>query len=388
MSNAHNINSMPNQKLLLSIDQIWIGEPVEYDCYSSTGMLLLKKGFTISSKQTLERLIENGLYAAIEETEIPHNDVPTSPFQYFDELKSHLSSVFTEARKESSGIGFTEQVETVAYYVQKMCLFDANAAIGLVHLDRNDRYIIFHPLHRSILCELVGKRYGFAEEVRKRIICAALTCDLSIINLQQELAEQKSPLTPVQQKHIQNHPTESVNLLRKLGVADEEWLTSVSQHHETLGGTGYPGKIPKTEFMMWSKLISLADSYTAMITPNPYRKNNSSKDAMRFILMKRDQIFDPQLTIMLVKELGVYPPGTFVKLVNCETAIVVSRTENSTAPMVKTVVGSRGAPLGNPLLRNTQSAGFRIHDILLGEDVVNGQDVITDPYKLWDYSKP
>ncbi len=380
---------MPKHKL--SINQIRIGEPVEFDCYNSSGMLLLKKGLCIKSEQTLERLIENGLFVSIEVAETSQkvvSDAPPSPFQYFEDLKLLLGSIFTGSKKETSGLDFTQLAYSVARDVQKMCSVDADAVIGLMHLDRSDRYIIFHPLHRSIICELVGKRHGLSEEERKRIICAALTCDLSILDLQQELAGQKTPLSPEQQRLIQNHPTESAKLLRQFGVTDEDWITAVCQHHETVSETGYPGKIKQAELMLWSKLISLADSYTAMITPRAYKKISTSMEAMRHLLMKRDLIFDNHLTILLVKELGVYPPGSFVKLVNCETAIVISRTENSTAPMVKSVVGSRGAPLDRPILRNTQSTGFGIHDILRGEDVVDGLGVITDPYKLWEYSKP
>ena len=47
----------------------------------------------------------------------------------------------------------------------------------------------------------------------------------------------------------------------------------------------------------------------------------------------------------LIKGLGVYPPGDFVKLRNGETAIVVQRTAAGNAPIVAVLADAGGRPV-------------------------------------------
>jgi hypothetical protein len=101
---------------------------------------------------------------------------------------------------------------------------------------------------------------------------------------------------------------------------------------------------------------------------------------MRDIFLRRGSELDAELAVFIVKELGVYPPGAFVKLQSGELAIVIHRGNNPKAPAVKALVGPRGAPFDKPMLRKTE---IREHEIL---DVVERDTIVTiDLHKLWGY---
>ncbi|WNV06718.1 hypothetical protein RP726_10015 [Candidatus Methylospira mobilis] len=391
-------------KQKLSKSQFLVGKPIEFDCFDEQGVLLFRKGLVIDSARTLEHILERGLFAQIgqpsQNTSQPaasesrrlllgkwseaDGDADPSPFQYFSGLNRQLKQLYSDICAESGadGLDFASRVGRIAGQVQSLCEVDSNAAIGLLHLDQRNRYTVFHPLHRSVVCNLVGKRYGYSEEECKRIICAALTCDLSTLELQEKLNNQVAPLSPEQQASLRNHPGDSVRLLRELGVTDEEWITAVNQHHETLCQSGYPGGIHRDEVTVWSRLIKLSDSYTAMITPRRYKQAITSQHAMRTLFLARGSQVDEHLTILFVKALGVFPPGAFVKLANGETAVVVRRGKDSKAPMVKSVVGPRGAPLNRPCLRDTQIKQFEIRGVVERDGVAD-----IDLNQLWDYTR-
>ena len=73
----------------------------------------------------------------------------------------------------------------------------------------------------------------------------------------------------------------------------------------------------------------------------------------------------------LIKAVGLYPPGTFVRLVNGEEGIVVKRGTSATEPLVAALLGKSGNPLTEPVPRDTRlasqavSQGLAPHELRL-----------------------
>lgn len=62
----------------------------------------------------------------------------------------------------------------------------------------------------------------------------------------------------------------------------------------------------------------------------------------------------------LVKAVGIYPPGSFVRLTNGEVAVVVRRGSNTSAPRVAVVLNRSGLPNAELSLRETSRADWRV----------------------------
>ena len=71
----------------------------------------------------------------------------------------------------------------------------------------------------------------------------------------------------------------------------------------------------------------------------------------------------------LIKAVGIYSPGTYVKLVNGETAVVVRRGVNSTTPKVAVLINRQGMATGVPMVRDTSQPEFRIASGLRYQDI-------------------
>ena len=52
--------------------------------------------------------------------------------------------------------------------------------------------------------------------------------------------------------------------------------------------------------------------------------------------------------------MGLYPPGSLVRLANGEVGIVFKRGHSATEPMVAAVLGKSGNPLSEPVPRDTR----------------------------------
>ena len=128
------------------------------------------------------------------------------------------------------------------------------------------------------------------------------------------------------------------------------------------------------------RIISLADTYSAMVTPRVYRAQILARDALRDIFLKRGGEMDAELAQAFIKELGVFPPGTFVKLQNGEVGIVSRRGDNAMQPIVQSVIGPRGAPLPNCIKRDSADADYAIREM-----VVRDRAAKLDVHRMWGY---
>jgi len=346
----------------------------------------------VDNQRQVDFLLERGLYvessALAAEIKATSDFIFPTPFELIGSYHGRLAKIFSiilgegaaDSASSQNQSTIAERILELARDIQELCKADTDALLGAIHLDHSGRYSVLHPLYRSIICELIAKRKAISAEERLPILAAALTADVSMLKFQDLLYRQKDALHLHQQQLINLHPVESAKILSQLGVNNKVWLYSVMQHHELLNGRGYPNGLLKQDVCEGAKIVKLADVYTALITPKAYRKAVVSKIAMREIFVTRGTDIDEELALFLIKELGVYPPGAFVKLLSGELAIVIHRSINPKAPLVKAVVGPRGAPYDRPSLRKSEVREFEIVDVVERDTIVK-----FNMDNLWDY---
>ena len=85
---------------------------------------------------------------------------------------------------------------------------------------------------------------------------------------------------------------------------------------------------------------------------------------MRKLLLEQGAQTDKRLIHMLVKEIGVFPPGAIVRLANGEIAVVKKRTANITNPIVCAFRRENGMPMLSPAQRDTTDPECRIQGMV------------------------
>jgi len=396
--------------------EIVLGEPLAFDCYDEQENFLLQKGQNVTSERQLESLVARGFALKSSSGGEGHNKTSNnkppkdekSPFGILEHCKNHVRALFSkikidcgiklpervtfDALKQSyretirnldagKPANFQEQVLNVCKGIQDLCKSDADATLGAIHLGHVCRYTTIHPLHKAVLSELVTTHLGFSRHERLSILAAALTANISILDMQELLHARKEPLSKVQMDMIRLHPQLSAEMLLELGVKDNLWMQTILQHHERANGGGYPCGLKGTKFSRDAQILALADIYSAMITPRAYRDAIHAKEILRKLFLSRDTTVDGELVQTFIKVLGIYPPGSFVKLQNGESAIVTRRKVNSpTTPMVRSVIDAQGVPLATPISRDTAMKPFAIFDGIPRNKIIK-----IDSHSLWDY---
>jgi len=148
-------------------------------------------------------------------------------------------------------------------------------------------------------------------------------------------------------------------LLEMSGVTDGDWLAAVAQHHESADGSGYPKGLREVNDI--AALVRRVDIYTAKLSPRKGRSAMAADKAGRMMFMQEP---GHPMTIALVKEFGVYPPGCLVKLASGETGMVVRRGATVTSPIVAVMSSPYGASLTTPLRRDTSQREYNIHSVV------------------------
>lgn len=374
------------KKIRLTENELSIDVPLPWPVYAPDGELLLERGQHISSERQKYILLTRGLYreANVDEVKVLEKAKfsLSSPFNVLDAIRQNLTRILQDMNQLRVG-DYNQRVIKVATVIQKLCRQDADAALGAMVLDQEPDYVGIHPVMCAILLELLLSRKNVPAQDRLLYIAAALTQNIGMLELQQKLSKQQSPLTAKQQRKISEHPFKSREILQGLGIDHKEWLDTVQHHHERPDGGGYPKGLSGEQISVYARVLSLADIYSAMILPREYRDGYFIKRALRDIFMQRGSAVDPNLAQLLIKELGIYPPGCFVKLANGDTAIVVRRdTELANAPLVLSVLSPGGVLYKPPERRNCKEKRYGIVKV-----IPRVEGLVLDKNQIWGLDK-
>ncbi|HEX2830680.1 MAG TPA: HD domain-containing phosphohydrolase [Burkholderiales bacterium] len=351
-------------KRRIAANELTIGSVLAWDAYDANGRLLLRRGQIISSSTQLEGLIERGLFAQIDpprEKPVVRVDVNPSAVALLLEARRRLALV---CGPQGPKTGFPEHVMKIRELVREACRVSQDAALGMLLLERNGRYSVRHSVDVAIACEVVGPELGINEPELTSTVCAALTMNFSILQLQDDLQAQQAPLSAGQREVIHRHPEESAQLLRGCGVSDEIWLCAVLSHHEAVDGSGYLHGRKGDDIPLAAQLLSLADVYCARISSRDYRPSLRPNAALRALFLEQGKKVRDGLASQFIKAIGVFPAGTPVRIENGEIAVVVQRGQNASKPVVCSIVGPQGMPLAVPIRRDTSQPNFTVKEVV------------------------
>ena len=341
---------------------ITIGHPLPFGIRDADSTLLLARGQVIGSQAQLEALRARGVWLDGSAAEAPDAQIRYAAAEELPALWGKCMDGVAQALRNSGQPQFKAALDDAAVPVLALIERDPDLAIFQVVRQQSTalaEYGTNHSVHAAITSRLVAQRLGWDEASLGSVFKAALTMNLSMLELQGWLATQVTPLTALQREAIRTHPTRSVELLEASGITDRAWLDAVAHHHEKADGTGYPGKLRDTGDL--AALLRRADIYTAKLSSRSTRSALAANRAGREIFMQ-----DPghPMNNAIVKEFGVYPPGCFVRLACGETGVVIKRGPSANTPIVASLTDRRGEPLAEPLRRDTAVREHLILDVV------------------------
>jgi len=131
-------------------------------------------------------------------------------------------------------------------------------------------------------------------EMISRIRVASILHDIGKLNVDLTILDKKGRLTDEEYQKVQSHTESGFRILSTVNEY-KELAKIVLAHHERYDGTGYPFNIKGDNIPFESRIISVVDSYDAMINDRPYRNALSQEQAIQELKDNSGTQFDPNI---------------------------------------------------------------------------------------------
>lgn len=271
-------------------------------------------------------------------------------------------------RRAEPDVAWLAQLHTVTHACRALARRDVDAALYLLlqlGTAGGGRYSTCHAMLCALICELCSDGLGWTPEETTSLTQAAFTMNLSMTELQDALVNQPSPLTAAQRAQVDSHSLRSAGLLEAAGVDDALWLEVVRLHHvqdaETVEACANAGT-------RLAELLHRIDVYTAKLSGRVGREPKSPAIAARDTCLGVDGKPD-HVGSVLLRTLGLYPPGCFVQLANGDFGVVVERGSKAHTPSVAALRREDGWMYNLPKLRRASESEHAVRHGVTGSAV-------------------
>ena len=206
-------------------------------------------------------------------------------------------------------------------------LFDAvgnNTAIVLLlkSLREYDSYTFLHSINVAVIATALGRKLDLGDEEIDVIGTSGLLHDIGKLYVPKEILLKRGRLSPAEWIAVKQHPVDGERILREEGV-DARYRSVAYEHHMRFDRTGYPTPKKDHEISRASHIIRIADSYDALTTKRPYRKQLNPYEAVKLMIKTRGTEFHPEYLDVFLRVLGNIPLGSVLHLDTGEKVVVV-----------------------------------------------------------------
>lgn len=159
-----------------------------------------------------------------------------------------------------------------------------------------DIYTHLHSERVTNLSELLGKACDLEEHEIDLLKISACFHDLGKVGTPDEILLKPGKLNEEEWEAIKLHSENGEDIVKRLHLDNNELIAkAIRHHHEHFQGSGYPDQLSGEDIPLFSRIISVADSYDAMSMTRSYHKARSHKEVMKILLEEKGKKSDPYI---------------------------------------------------------------------------------------------
>ena len=141
---------------------------------------------------------------------------------------------------------------------------------------------------------------------REELVFGSLLHDIGKIGISERILLKPTALTPEERTVIELHPRIGCQLIQQV-PALRPIAPAVLHHHERFDGGGYPSGLRGEQIPLEARLISVADSFSAMVSKRPYQDPMTPEEACQELERCAGTQFDPEIVQVFVEEVRRRP---------------------------------------------------------------------------------
>lgn len=240
----------------------------------------------------------------------------------FERSLSRMRAVMNKIRNrpqdavDEAGLLVSDIVDTL--------LEDNNVTLHLMNGKSEFEDIYFHSLNVAVIAMMIAKVKQFDAEKIKQLAFAALFHDMGKIKVPAAIIRKSTRLTEPERNYLRQHTKYGVDLANNITNFPEEAKLVMANHHELVDGSGYPQGLKGEQIDELSQVIAVANAFDNLCHTAIVEDQKIPYVALSYLYKNCKQQYNSENLSILIKFMGVYPPGTVVQLSNEMVGLVIS----------------------------------------------------------------
>lgn len=230
----------------------------------------------------------------------------------------NIQKLSTERPEQAYGLA-----ETLVQDLVTSTLTEGDIAIHAMNGHRIGDQHFMHELNTLVVAMLLAKNLNITDEDAVILGMAAILHDIGKRQISDKILLKKDPLTVRETAIYQTHVVLGLNMLRDVAVP-RKIMTLIAQHHEFADGTGYPKGLHCDQIDPLSHILIIANMYDNLCNPSNPALTRTPYEALSVMFAQQRHQFDQTILRRFIKCLGIYPPGSVVRLSDQKLATVLS----------------------------------------------------------------
>jgi HD-GYP domain-containing protein (c-di-GMP phosphodiesterase class II) len=240
-------------------------------------------------------------------------------------LEESLKQIFISIQKGET-VARTE-VESITESLTELVKDFPSETLNIIISMNFDSTYEIKAIIASIIGILIAKNLDMQKKDRANLLVASLLHDIGMRGVSKDITEKQTKLTRQEFELLKLHLLKSARLTSEHLYYPKEVGEIIMQHHERFDGSGYPEGLEGEAIHLSARVLSLTDSFSAMICRTGYGKPLSGYETMKELSQRSDKKFDPKILKSFIAILGYYPVGSYVLLNSKHFALVIEANE-------------------------------------------------------------
>ncbi len=318
----------------ISVDNLRVGMVLAQSIYKDD-KLMLSEGIELNY-----RYIE-----AISQLEKKYVKIKKSSFEF--DFSDDRTNIYKRTVENFKSISYSYTIGDVRIYDKiektvKLILKDVETKDkiknALWQVYSSDYLTYEHSVKVSMLCGYMGSVLGFSEDDTYYLSLAGLLHGIGKVNIPNSILHKPDLLSYGEKQVIKTYPTLGYIILKMTKEIPDIVLKAVLHHKERIDGLGYPSGLRGDDIPEFSRIISIADVFDALISNKSYRKKENPCKAIQIIAQERGISLDKRLADIFLKNIKNCYVGQRVIFKNGDIGIIHSFSDkNKHLPIVKSI---------------------------------------------------
>jgi len=175
------------------------------------------------------------------------------------------------------------------------------SAANMVEL--RDPYTAGHQRQVAHIAVAIARDLVLPDEEVQGIEVAATLHDIGKIAIPAEILGRPGRLTPAEFEIVKTHCQAGHDIMADVPYP-QPVAEMILQHHERLDGSGYPRGLKAGDILMGSRIVSVADVFSAMASHRPYRPALGKSAALDELRANSGRLYDKDVVDSVVRVVG------------------------------------------------------------------------------------